>query len=289
MIRTFAVRGRQLFLSAGRQTEYTDDMGFHVSEDIVPAKSSVSKRPTRGPIGVQESGLRFYNPEVGRWLSRDPIRELGGVNLYNYAHNSAYNYIDALGLEIIATSKKDELSHHIDVRFRIQLTKSCECPDADLEKIAPLIERAFAKIFSGSPGKKWDREARKLLKASWAGAAEVTVVNNPEELDTSEHVVMLIEEVKNAEGKELRGIVDAIGKKGRIAWVECGLLRDGWPFYHVVMHEMGHLMNLKHRNVPEIEQEIKMRMGDDNLMAVTTRPHGSRIIYEQMVLVDKTF
>jgi uncharacterized protein RhaS with RHS repeats len=27
---------------------------------------------------------RFYDPDLGRWISRDPIGEIGGVNLYQY-------------------------------------------------------------------------------------------------------------------------------------------------------------------------------------------------------------
>src|SRR6266487_1220596 len=30
-------------------------------------------------------GFRYYNPSTGRWLSRDPIAERGGPNLYLFA------------------------------------------------------------------------------------------------------------------------------------------------------------------------------------------------------------
>jgi len=39
----------------------------------------------------------FYNPSTGRWLSRDPIGENGGANLYSHAANQAANRIDVLG------------------------------------------------------------------------------------------------------------------------------------------------------------------------------------------------
>ena len=41
---------------------------------------------------------RYYSPELGRWLSRDPIEEEGGVNLYVMTGNNAIGYIDNLGL-----------------------------------------------------------------------------------------------------------------------------------------------------------------------------------------------
>jgi RHS repeat-associated protein len=41
---------------------------------------------------------RAYDPDLGRWLSRDPIGEQGGTNLYRYVHNDSVNAIDPLGL-----------------------------------------------------------------------------------------------------------------------------------------------------------------------------------------------
>ncbi len=41
---------------------------------------------------------RYYDPRLGRWLSRDPIGEAGGFNLYAYCGNDPVNRHDALGL-----------------------------------------------------------------------------------------------------------------------------------------------------------------------------------------------
>lgn len=43
-------------------------------------------------------GYRYYNPVTGRWISRDPIGEDGGTNLYEYAGNNSTQSIDPLGL-----------------------------------------------------------------------------------------------------------------------------------------------------------------------------------------------
>src|SRR5207247_1152195 len=43
-------------------------------------------------------GFRFYNPSTGRWLSRDPIEEGGGLNLYCFAYNSPLSWFDRDGL-----------------------------------------------------------------------------------------------------------------------------------------------------------------------------------------------
>ena len=44
-------------------------------------------------------GYRYYIPGVGRWLSRDPIEELGGINLYAFCYNRAIGLYDRLGAQ----------------------------------------------------------------------------------------------------------------------------------------------------------------------------------------------
>jgi hypothetical protein len=43
-------------------------------------------------------GYRYYIPKLGRWLSRDPIGERGGNNLYGFVGNDGVNRVDAYGL-----------------------------------------------------------------------------------------------------------------------------------------------------------------------------------------------
>jgi RHS repeat-associated protein len=48
--------------------------------------------------GLNLAAYRAYDAELGRWLSRDPIGEMGGVNLYGYVNNSPIAYRDPSGL-----------------------------------------------------------------------------------------------------------------------------------------------------------------------------------------------
>jgi hypothetical protein len=41
---------------------------------------------------------RPYDPNLGRWIQRDPIQEIGGLNLYGYVENNPINESDPLGL-----------------------------------------------------------------------------------------------------------------------------------------------------------------------------------------------
>ena len=45
-----------------------------------------------------EYGFRYYNPETGRWLNRDPIEEEGGEHLYAFVLNNSLNSFDPYGL-----------------------------------------------------------------------------------------------------------------------------------------------------------------------------------------------
>ena len=63
----------------------------------VPARS---RNPHRGPTRGVLSGYRYYSPTLGRWLSRDPIGETGGLNLFGFVNNSPVSRWDRLGLAI---------------------------------------------------------------------------------------------------------------------------------------------------------------------------------------------
>ena len=47
--------------------------------------------------GLVYYNYRYYSPELGRWISRDPIEEEGGVNLYAMVGNNPVNRWDHLG------------------------------------------------------------------------------------------------------------------------------------------------------------------------------------------------
>jgi RHS repeat-associated protein len=65
-----------------------------------PAAAQLPKSPkTQAFEGVvMYYGYRFYDPETGRWPSRDPIEEEGGANLYGFVGNYSVNDFDVSGL-----------------------------------------------------------------------------------------------------------------------------------------------------------------------------------------------
>ncbi len=52
-------------------------------------------------VKLTKFGVRDYDAEVGRWISKDPILFKGGdTNLYGYTFNDPVNLIDPLGMKV---------------------------------------------------------------------------------------------------------------------------------------------------------------------------------------------
>jgi RHS repeat-associated protein len=87
---TPAVRARYAYDPYGRVTKLSGDLDadFAFTGHYRHAKS-----------GLHLALYRAYDAELGRWLSRDPIAEDGGINLYGYVKNVPTMFVDPLGLQ----------------------------------------------------------------------------------------------------------------------------------------------------------------------------------------------
>jgi len=65
------------------------------SRALRPQKPSKLAEKT---VHVADYLYRYYDPLTGRWPSRDPIEEEGGLNLYGFVGNDGVNNRDFLGL-----------------------------------------------------------------------------------------------------------------------------------------------------------------------------------------------
>ena len=62
-------------------------------------RREIDPTTTKTASGVFFYGHRYYDPVTGRWPSRDPIGERGGVNLYGFVGNDGVDFWDFLGRE----------------------------------------------------------------------------------------------------------------------------------------------------------------------------------------------
>ncbi len=49
-------------------------------------------------VELEYMHFRWFDPKIGRFISRDPLGPAGGVNLYSYVNNNPINRVDLLGL-----------------------------------------------------------------------------------------------------------------------------------------------------------------------------------------------
>jgi RHS repeat-associated protein len=64
----------------------------------MPLSAEKSTENQRFPGVAKYYGYRYYHPQTGRWINRDPIEEEGGLNLYGFVGNDAVRGWDKLGL-----------------------------------------------------------------------------------------------------------------------------------------------------------------------------------------------
>jgi RHS repeat-associated protein len=83
-----------------------------------PATGPVTDFRYAGMFYHADSGLyltkyRAYDPRTGRWLSRDPLQEIAGINLYQYVVDNPVRNTDPLGLVGLCDYEKEIIKERI--------------------------------------------------------------------------------------------------------------------------------------------------------------------------------
>jgi RHS repeat-associated protein len=81
--------------------------------------------------GLELALYRAYDPELGRWMGEDPIKERGGINLYGANSNEPLLNIDLIGLATIAPMDV----YSTDTLNSLRGTKSGKCLIKAIEDI----------------------------------------------------------------------------------------------------------------------------------------------------------
>jgi len=86
-------RKLQYYFSDGAISDHHRDSGTIPNRFVFRFSSEYHDSET----GLVYYNYRYYSPDLGRWLNRDPIGERGGWNLYGMLGNRVINYWDRLG------------------------------------------------------------------------------------------------------------------------------------------------------------------------------------------------
>lgn len=83
--------------SAYREEKITNNRGKEVSNSSIGNPWRYRGKRIDKETGLIYFGYRYYSPEIGRWISPDPLGSIDGPNLYSYARNNPINYVDYFG------------------------------------------------------------------------------------------------------------------------------------------------------------------------------------------------
>ena len=74
-------------------------------------------------IALSNLAHAFYDPGQGRWLSRDPIEENGGMNLYGFVGNNAVNAVDRLGKDVLGNWTREDSCRVVEEWYKKETTE----------------------------------------------------------------------------------------------------------------------------------------------------------------------
>ena len=97
---------------------------------------------------VTDYGFRYYNPETGRWASRDPIGERGGLNLYAFLGNDWVNQWDYIGLSKKGFSFEDLIGDSALAKNMKKLHRELKEAEAKAKATKDSLDRVKEKELS---------------------------------------------------------------------------------------------------------------------------------------------
>ena len=141
---------------AGFSYKY-DPFGDILVADDTDGSGVVDENPFRfsskyhDETGLVYFGFRHYSPRLGRWPSRDPIRETGGLNLYGFAENVPINEVELLGLSVVTTVKGEWVIRRDDGKL-FAFAATCAGTIDNLAKTLKLDTSDHAKWLTATDG-----------------------------------------------------------------------------------------------------------------------------------------
>ena len=166
------------FDANGNVTEVTDSQGNLLDHYEYDPFGNLAKPPLlpenrfRFSTKLQDAetgfcyyGYRYYDPKHGRWLSRDPIEEEGGLNLYGFLGNDPVNGWDYLGL--------DELDLKYDALVRQNFREWVAFLDAPGKRVNTM--REMLDDIDEEVSKNCDNCVKTLLIVAHGSAGQVNI------------------------------------------------------------------------------------------------------------------
>jgi RHS repeat-associated protein len=121
-------------------------------------------QPTSALPPIYLTMNRAYDPYTGRWLSRDPDGEEGGVDLYGYVDEDSVNATDPLGLSKCG-SKRHKAPKKIKIKHHSRHHESTKPDPRRVKDFVPHIhDPAGRTIDRVGPGLRWPANIKNKIK-----------------------------------------------------------------------------------------------------------------------------
>jgi len=169
--------------------------------------------------GWMDYGRRYYVPATGRWPSRDPVEERGGVNQYGFVGNDGVNSIDLLGLAVFAV----EGSRYENSSSAVNFTSANSNVNNIIKRNIEELKKFKAKVESLS-----ENDFNKLKAAHLIGLNDTEWTG-----DKSSYLAKIEHEFESRYKIQVKGWLDDIISQGD---EDASLIAEPYDSSHILFH-----------------------------------------------------
>ncbi len=190
-------------------------------------------------------GYRYYLPSLGRWPSRDPIREVGGSNLYAASNNNPAISADQFGLDPVKYDfDKSSCTLRVTVTLKLSFIGQAKSSEA----------QAYWKT---TAKKQADKYFDNLPKKCTPSSEKCCICKDGVKIDLNlryktSALLFWVDAIKTKvhDDASYRSSADIPhvtgGKKADLDWADTEEQKGQIP----LIHEMGHMLGLQHPEYP---------------------------------------
>ena len=230
-------------------------------------------------------GYRYYSPSLGRWISRDPIGEAGGIGLYAFCNNNPVSKTDYNGLTLTySLSEPSPESWSLKITLPIEIIDCVpEKPRKSVDEIQAEINSCWSRsgtykeTYYENSAPNVQRSAERFVSVSVKVESSVRTVKkaNP---DPNIHTFLLVPKHAQSQGVSKRETSNTT-QGGRLAEIYL----EGRNELGTYVHEFGHWLGLSDKyievdegsgasrvisTIPKKDYELNV-MGDSSQRGVT--------------------
>ena len=180
-------------------------------------------------------GYRYYSPSLGRWISRDPIEEEGGINLYQTTSNDMISQVDFLGnrISMLSTTKENTVSIALSVTMQIVFP----CSGPALQEKAKAIRDRIKERWTQT-ATKWG----KTFKIGFSKFTAIAVVHKTKSAWRPDYHTFNLVNKDNGFNQDTK--LWEVSHVEQVGGSYCEVFKNHHDNFETYVHEFGHMLGL---------------------------------------------